>query len=486
MYRYSLRLALALMLGLFETGLALAQDAPAAPDAPPPSVLERPSGETPDPPPANDPPSRRRTSRESLGDLVAIGDDVVVKEGETARSVVVIAGSALIEGTVTGDLVVVLGKVTLGSNAVVRRDLVVVGGSLEDDPAAKIRRDRVVIGGVDTFAQGLGWLQWPSQWFNAGLLYARPLPHQYAWSWTIAAIALLLYITISVLFPRQVQAAVVALEERPGNSMLTGLLAFVLMGPLLLLLVITVVGIIIVPFVLCGLVVAFLFGKVAVYRFAGQQVGSQLGWAGLRQPLLALVIGAILFYLLYTVPVLGLLAWVAVAPLGLGAVLLAMFKRSEVRDNGGQAGTPAGSDPVEVILPSPGDISASATLLPRVGFWLRVLATLLDFALVGLVVAGIFHQARWFLLSWVIYHLALWSWRGTTVGGIILGLKIVRTDGRPINFAVALVRLLGSFFSAGVLGLGFFWAGWSRDKQSWHDIIAGTVVVKFPRTTPLL
>jgi uncharacterized RDD family membrane protein YckC len=100
--------------------------------------------------------------------------------------------------------------------------------------------------------------------------------------------------------------------------------------------------------------------------------------------------------------------------------------------------------------------------------------------------AAVFHRPRWFLLTWVLYHLVLWSWKGTTLGGIVFGLKIVRADGGPMNFAVALVRLLGSFFSAAVLGLGFFWAGWSQDKQSWHDKIAGTFVVKFPRATPLL
>jgi uncharacterized RDD family membrane protein YckC len=125
-------------------------------------------------------------------------------------------------------------------------------------------------------------------------------------------------------------------------------------------------------------------------------------------------------------------------------------------------------------------------LLPRVGFWWRTLATALDLALVGMVMAAVFHRPRWFLLAWVAYHLILWSWRGITVGGIILGLKIVRTDGQPMNFAVALVRLLGAFFSAAALGLGFFWAGWSRDKQSWHDKIAGTIVVKSSRPTALV
>src|SRR6266487_4290621 len=57
---------------------------------------------------------RGRNYRHSLGDLVAMGHDVVVKEDETARDVVVLGGSAEIDGRVTRDLVVVLGKAKLG------------------------------------------------------------------------------------------------------------------------------------------------------------------------------------------------------------------------------------------------------------------------------------------------------------------------------------------------------------------------------------
>jgi uncharacterized RDD family membrane protein YckC len=61
----------------------------------------------------------------------------------------------------------------------------------------------------------------------------------------------------------------------------------------------------------------------------------------------------------------------------------------------------------------------------------------------------------------------------------------VRTDGRPINFSVALVRSLLSIFSMMVIFLGFLWAAWDREKQTWHDKIAGTVVVKVPRDLAL-
>jgi uncharacterized RDD family membrane protein YckC len=416
--------------------------------------------------------------------MTMMGSDVVLKEGQTARDVVVMGGSAMIDGTITGDLVVLMGKAKLGPTAVIRKDLVVVGGTLEADPLASIGRDPVVIGGNEELLKHLSWLKWPAQWFNTGLLLARPLPHQYWWSWMIAGIALLLYLVIAVLFPRQVQATVAVLDEKPGSSLFAGLLAFALAGPLFLLLAITVVGLIVVPLVICGMVAAFLFGKVAVCRYAGQQVGAQLGWATLQQPLLALLVGALLLCLLYTVPVVGFLVWGAVASLGVGAVLLAVFKRPPRVDDPAAGVAPAGSiaagAPPHLAPPEP------VTLLPRAGFWLRTLATTLDLVLVGMVMVAVFHQQRWFLLAWVAYHLGLWSWRGTTVGGIVFGLKIVRMDGQPMSFAVALVRLLGGFFSAAALGLGFFWAGWSRDKQSWHDKIAGTIVVKSAQPTALL
>ena len=88
--------------------------------------------------------------------------------------------------------------------------------------------------------------------------------------------------------------------------------------------------------------------------------------------------------------------------------------------------------------------------------------------------------------SLILYHVGMWWWKGTTIGGIIFGLKIIREDSRPVTLAVALVRSLTSMFSLIALGLGFFWAGWSREKRAWHDRIAGTIVVQMPRGMSLL
>jgi len=58
---------------------------------------------------------------------------------------------------------------------------------------------------------------------------------------------------------------------------------------------------------------------------------------------------------------------------------------------------------------------------------------------------------------------------------------VIRLDGRPLDWPTAVVRSLSSFVSLFAVGLGFFWASWSDEHQSWHDIIAGTTIVKLPK-----
>jgi len=120
---------------------------------------------------------------------------------------------------------------------------------------------------------------------------------------------------------------------------------------------------------------------------------------------------------------------------------------------------------------------------PKAGFWERMAAALLDLVLIGIcgVVVG-----RFTPIVALAYFSAMWAWKGTTIGGIVLGLKVVRFDGQPLTFPVALIRGLAAAFSIVVLFLGILWIAWDPEKQGWHDKIAGTVVLKLPKGTPLL
>jgi len=67
---------------------------------------------------------------------------------------------------------------------------------------------------------------------------------------------------------------------------------------------------------------------------------------------------------------------------------------------------------------------------------------------------------------------------GQTIGKMIFGLRVVQTDGQPVSFSRALTRTLAYALSAIPFFLGFFWVGFTSSKRSWHDAIAGTMVVR--------
>ena len=67
---------------------------------------------------------------------------------------------------------------------------------------------------------------------------------------------------------------------------------------------------------------------------------------------------------------------------------------------------------------------------------------------------------------------------GQTIGKRLLKIKAIQTSGEPVNFKIALIRWGGYFISGGVMYYGFLWVLFDKNKQGWHDKIAGTYVVK--------
>jgi uncharacterized RDD family membrane protein YckC len=166
---------------------------------------------------------------------------------------------------------------------------------------------------------------------------------------------------------------------------------------------------------------------------------------------------------------------------------------------GGAAGDPAAASapqPPALLVPV---VAAppltSADTLPRAGFWIRLAALLLDVILVGVICSflsgltpnGTHVRIRADLLpALAVYGAVMWKLKGSTVGGIVCGLKVVRLDDRPLDWGTTIVRALGCFLSLVVLGLGFIWVVFDDQRQSWHDRIAGTTVVRVPKGVSLV
>jgi uncharacterized RDD family membrane protein YckC len=108
-------------------------------------------------------------------------------------------------------------------------------------------------------------------------------------------------------------------------------------------------------------------------------------------------------------------------------------------------------------------------------------ALLLDVLLIGFLMGVLHHGSHLQLLVLAIYGAIMWKVRGSTVGGIVLDLQVVRLDGQPMDWETAIVRALACFLSLAVAGLGFFWIAFDSGRQAWHDKIAGTAVVRLRR-----
>ncbi len=69
-------------------------------------------------------------------------------------------------------------------------------------------------------------------------------------------------------------------------------------------------------------------------------------------------------------------------------------------------------------------------------------------------------------------------WNGQTVGKRMMGVRVVRLDGGPINWWIAFERAGG--YAAGLFTglLGFAQVWWDGNRQMIHDRIVGTVVVR--------
>ena len=79
----------------------------------------------------------------------------------------------------------------------------------------------------------------------------------------------------------------------------------------------------------------------------------------------------------------------------------------------------------------------------------------------------------------ILYFPFFWARGGQTPGMRPFSLRVVRDlDGGGFGWGTALLRLVGMYVAALVFYLGFIWIFVDKRRRGWHDLIAGTVVIK--------
>jgi uncharacterized RDD family membrane protein YckC/cytoskeletal protein CcmA (bactofilin family) len=445
------------------------------------------------------------------GAAVAVLGDVTV-DGEVTGDSVAVLGDNHINGTVGGNAVVVLGDLYLGPKAKVHGDILCVTGDVHRDPGAEVD------GKILKKAVGSNKHLSPKfeRWWTESVKPARVLGFTpgFSWTWIATLFAVALYVVLALVFPGGVRRTGDMLVRRPVATVMSGMLSIIALPVLFVLLLITIVGIpVAIVFLPLGVVLGILFGKAALYGLVGRAVTADK-----FHPALAVLVGTLLFVMLYLVPMAGALLWMLVAFLGFGCVVTALAtsdKKPAVAAaapaasvmsapipmvapevtappmafaGAGAATVPPASPPLvgasAPVVTRPPVATLSAATAPRAGFWIRVAAVFIDAVIIGACFGPWVGPGVVPILA--LYGALMWKFRGTTVGGIVCGLQLVRLDDRPVDWATAIVRALACFLSLVVVGLGFVWVVFDDEKQSWHDKIAGTVIVRPPKRVSLV
>ncbi|GEM_PF-708132 len=86
-------------------------------------------------------------------------------------------------------------------------------------------------------------------------------------------------------------------------------------------------------------------------------------------------------------------------------------------------------------------------------------------------------------LGWA-YEISLVALKSRTIGKQIMGVKVCNTQGKtPLGWKTSIIRRFSRIVSAAPLLAGYFWILVDKNKQGWHDKLAGTFVVKDRRET---
>ena len=118
------------------------------------------------------------------------------------------------------------------------------------------------------------------------------------------------------------------------------------------------------------------------------------------------------------------------------------------------------------------------------GFWIRLLAYIIDAILLGIVEAILISALKGTGqgiagLIGIAYFIGMWGTTGQTVGMMPFGLRVVRnSDGGKLTWGNAILRFIGLIVSFVVIFIGVIWVAFDSRKRGWHDMIGGTVVVR--------
>ena len=273
------------------------------------------------------------------GDLVIFGGSVEIEERATVEGdVLLFGGNAHVNGTIEGDLALLGGNVDLGPSAVVSGDVVTLGGIVDQAEGAVVEGDFRSSDGANfpfdfelpnlpQFGDSVRIEPFSRSSFGPFFSPVTGILWFILRTLFVAALAVL----VVLFWPKPAERVGSAAVSQPIVAGGLGCLTFLVVPILILLMAITIIGLPLSFLTVVALVVAVVFGWVAIGVEVGRRVVEAFEWemhpaaaAGIGTLAVGFVIGGI-----GLIPCVGWLAPLLVGSAGLGAVILTRFGSRE-------------------------------------------------------------------------------------------------------------------------------------------------------------
>lgn len=255
---------------------------------------------------------------ESNREIFKIGEDLTIPARERVLKVLVLGGDAYVDGMVMRDVVAIGGSVFLGSHSRVNGDVTAVGGSIVKQEGAQVGGKLSTIQTPDLHPMTTMLSHWDLPAIMPQLLQFASIMHFIG----------LLFIAILVVavMPDTVGHASTMVEHNLMGSIFWGVLTLIMIIPVGFMLLISLVGIVLIPLEIIFIVCCGMLGYIAAAYLVGKKV-----WLAMKRPdqsiMFETLLGFVVLFAISWVPFLGWFILSILIFLGFGGVMAGMMVR---------------------------------------------------------------------------------------------------------------------------------------------------------------
>jgi len=250
--------------------------------------------------------------------IIKIGGDVTIEAQQKVNNVVVVGGQITVNGLVENNVIAAVGSIVLTNKAVVRGNVVCVGGVVAKGNGSQVYGDITEINSSNISSAIASVL--------SGDWEGWPLIINFIYLCFFAAI-FIIALLMAILMPRPLIAIANMIQNNKTKSFFWGLFATLAIPPFFFLLIISIIGITLIPLIFAALLLAFVLGFIGVSALIGNFTLTKIFRKHKKSLVQETIFGLILLWSIGWLPYIGWMVKVIAITFGLGGVLLILFNR---------------------------------------------------------------------------------------------------------------------------------------------------------------